>query len=121
KKIKGRFYNGDEWEEGIFPYPDYIYDRLLFRGKGKYKSLYKELSHIIFNNEKQVGGSMNKIEMYELISKNDKFNKYLIPYSEAINIEDILTQLEKHNKIVCKASEGSLGLNVYYIQKNDRN
>lgn len=119
KKISGKFYNGDKWEEKQFNYPDYIFDRMLFRGRKKYKKLYDEFSHIAFNNERKKGGSISKTYMYEIIANSKEFKSYLIPYIEVKNTEDVRRQLKKYGKIVCKADGGSLGLNVYFIEKKN--
>lgn len=117
QKIEGKYHNGTEWKEKTFNYPDYIYDRMLFRGKRKYAKLYREFSHIPFNNEKPTGGSTSKSRMYELIEQEGNFTEYIIPYIQVETVDDILAELHKHTKIICKENEGSLGVSVYSMEK----
>lgn len=119
KTIEGMYHDGSKWKKKTFHYPDYIYDRMLFRGKKKYAKLYREFEHIPFNNEKPTGGSISKSEMYKLIEKDGNFTDYIIPYIQVKTVEDILTQLNKYQKIICKENEGSLGVSVYSIEKKD--
>ena len=119
KTIEGTYHTGDKWEKKTFDYPNYIYDRMLFRSKKKYLKLYEEFKNIPFNNEKSKGGSINKSQMYEVIENSGCFLEYIIPYITVETIDDIFKQLDKYGKIVCKANEGSLGVSVYSIEKTD--
>src|SRR5699024_2696884 len=120
RKILGRFHNGEKWEEKLFEYPDYIYDRMLFRGVQKYQKLYDEFSHIPFNNEKKKGGPIDKTDIYELLRKSTEFQTYLIPYIEVSGRQDVLGYLKKYKNIVCKANSGSFGLSVYFIKNLEK-
>lgn len=119
KTIEGTYHNGTEWKKKTFHYPDYIYDRMLFRGKKKYAPLYEEFAHIPFNNEKPTGGSISKSQMYERIEGDGRFTDYIIPYVQVETVDDIVGQLHKYNRIICKENEGSLGLSVYSMEKKD--
>lgn len=118
KKIEGTYYNGEKWTRKKFDYPDYIYDRLLTRGR-KHLEMYEEFSNIPFNNEKRVGGSMNKARMYKLIEKGKQFKDYLIPYKSVQSINDITNFFNQSLKVICKSETGSLGRNVFYFEKID--
>lgn len=86
KTIEGIYHDGTKWKRKIFHYPDYIYDRMLFRGKKRYAKLYKEFAHIPFNNEKPTGGSISKSQMYELIERDGRFIDYIIPVNIGVKI-----------------------------------
>lgn len=51
KTIKGTYYNKDRSTPKNFPYPDYIYDRVLTRGR-MFKQFYDEFEDVPFSNKK---------------------------------------------------------------------
>lgn len=117
KTIEGSCYENGEWVKKTFPYPDYLYDRYLMRGRSEHK-MYEEFAHIPFNNENPMSGSLNKTEMYRLLESNPKVGRYLIPYEPIETIDQVINALNEFNKIICKAENGNRGLSVQFIEKH---
>lgn len=116
--ILGTYHDGENWKQKTFPYPDYIYDRMLTRGR-KHQELYKSFQDIPFSNEKTPSGSLSKKQMYDAILKGKTFKDYLIPFEIIRSTDACIDYLHRHHKIICKPDVGSEGRNVLLIEKKD--
>lgn len=99
QKIKGFVYEENNWVSYIFDYPDVVIDRFRMREIKGYDNVYQELAHLPFTNVNK-GGSMNKLDLYNLLKKIDVVNDYLIPYKEVTSIDDLKSL--RPSRIMCK-------------------
>ena len=116
--IRGHFYINKEWVPMIVSYPNVIYDRLRLRGMKKYQHIYDELDYIPFTNELD-GGSISKLEMYELLDSVSELKEYMIPYQKIDRVKDIVNFLDTYDKVILKPVKGSFAVGVHYIEKLD--
>ena len=116
KKINGFVLHGDSWVRKELDYPDVIFDRLRMRGHQPFQKIYDEFVDIPFTNDRK-GGSLSKLEAYDLIASSGCFGEYLIPYHEINDADIIWDYLDRYHKVVVKPLEGSFGSGVIYIGK----
>lgn len=115
RTIEGTCHDGDKWTIKVFPYPNYIYDRMLTRGR-KHKKFYDEFKDIPFSNEKFPSGSFSKSKMYQVIEKGGEYTDYLIPYHEIYSPKELLNLLNKYDSIICKPDVRNEGINIFFVE-----
>lgn len=113
--IKGYTLRGEEWEDSYLPFPDVVLDRFKRRGAATFKTHYERLSHIPFNHNR-IGGSFNKMRLYDIVSRAPELRKYLIPYDVLRTTEHLLNFVEKHGRSVIKPCSGTLGKGIVTIE-----
>lgn len=117
KIINGFYYNKEgEYSRKKYKYPDVIIDRLRRRGQEEYQHVYDEFIDIPFNNIRD-GGSLDKSDIYRIVSTSPVFKEVLIPYKDINSLGDILSFLDEHNKIILKPTVASFGDGVVSIVK----
>lgn len=122
--VKGKKYHADKgvWEEDERPLPTLLYDRCFYGDDEHSKqcmpivSWLKSRDDITFLGY----GLPNKLELYESL-KNSILAPYL-PASQLVsNQEIVLTELDKHKKLILKPINGSQGYGIYYLKKQQKN
>lgn len=116
KTIKGTYYNGDRWATKTFPYPDYIYDRVLTKGR-MFTKFYDEFEDVPFSNEKTPSAPFSKSEMYAMVRDAIKYKNHAVPSHEVQNIRQLQEHLNTYNKIMCKPNTGSKKAVIFYAEK----
>lgn len=122
--IKGRKFDPltDGWKESEFPLPSLIYDRC-FYGNDKYsKQCIPIVSWLKSRNDIQfLGyGLPNKLELYQTL-QNSQLAPYLPASKPLSDAGSLLTELQKHRKLILKPINGSQGYGIYYVKKNQKN
>jgi hypothetical protein len=122
--VKGKKYHPGKgiWEEDERPLPALLYDRC-FYGEDEHSkqcmpivSWLKSRDDITFLGY----GLPNKLELYESL-KTSILSPYL-PVSQLVTNEGIvLSELEKHKKLILKPINGSQGYGIYYLKKQQKN
>ena len=121
KIIKGYYYypNSDtlnekisEWKEGIFPYPAVVYRRVKNVKDSKYDNLWIQVNRKVFNSF-----SLNKWEVWRLLSKNEQMGRYLPLTILFRSYLDLLNLLDRLDSLYLKPISGSLGSGIVQIQK----
>ena len=117
KIINGFYYNKEgEYSRKKYKYPDVVIDRLRRRGHEEYQYVYDEFIDIPFNNIRD-GGSLDKSDIYRIVSTSPVFKEVLIPYKDINSLGDILSFIERHSKIILKPTVASFGDGVVSIFK----
>lgn len=121
KEVRTYFHENGKWTVKYISYKtdlDVIYDRLRMRGRKGFKEIYKELSHLPFNND-LYGASVNKLDLYNKLSNSDFNPKYMIPYSKAENNYIVNNYLDEYNEIILKPTNGTFGESIIFVKKID--
>lgn len=121
KRINGYFYENNQWRIKTFRFPDYIYDRFLGRGLKDYRDFYKKLDHIHFNSRRRVSGPISKATTFQFMEKNTFMKKYLIPFENITNKNELDLFLNNHGKVVLKFNNESQGRNIFFIEREREN
>ncbi|WP_340400073.1 YheC/YheD family protein [Paenibacillus sp. FSL H8-0079] len=116
--IKGYVLEDGEWQARYCPFPDVIYDRLKARGNAQYSSVYTDLGHVPFTDERN-GGSFSKKKIYEILQKNAELAAHLIPYTAVENVHEILAFIDNHETSIIKPSIGSFGNGIIVVQREE--
>ncbi|MFC5711350.1 YheC/YheD family protein [Thalassorhabdus alkalitolerans] len=120
QKIKGHIYESYKWVPYIFNYPDVIIDRYRMRNIQGYDGVYQEFSDIPFTNINK-GGSMNKLDFYNLLKKTGEVEDTIIPYKNVTSFNDLKHFTDSYETVILKPLSGSFGSGIYFIEKKNNN
>lgn len=120
KIIRAQVFQDFQWKEKIVRYPDVIYDRLRMNGRSVYKLPYVEFSGIPFTHTLSVK-ELNKLEIYNNLSKHTELSSVIIPYMKVEDIEGLLEFLNQHRTIILKPIHGSFAMGIIKLTKNEKN
>ncbi|WP_138496563.1 YheC/YheD family protein [Paenibacillus pinistramenti] len=116
RRIRGFSWNGREWEEGWFPYPDVVYDRYRRRWKDK-SGCYDPLSGITSTHT--LPANPGKVAFYRVLSRHPEVKKLLIPYLAKVRPDSLIDFLSKHRKVVLKPNGGTHGRRTLFITRKE--
>ena len=119
-KIRGVYFDEKNkiWVEKDFPLPDVFYDRV------KAVKTYQLTGDEVRRRFDQLGikkinsrGEFNKWELYRLFHSDDKLSKHLPETKYFQNVNDLISMLERFDKVYLKGCKGSRGKQVLSIAK----
>ena len=113
KKIEGLYYDKGKWIKKEFQFPDVILNTANQRTKVQNKIYYK-LEKIVPYTSFPVG---SKIDVYKKLGKSEYLKKFLIPYKQVRDTNDILAFLNKYKQIIIKPIRGHHGDNVVKLER----
>ncbi len=119
--IKGYSHDGRKWRSGIFPFPDIVYNRILYRnieGSTEIKNILKR-----FQQDKDIhlfnSRFLEKWEVHKVISTN-KETAHLVPDTELLTRETLGNMLKRHKEVLLKPRHSSRGQGIIKIIKLPR-
>ncbi|UTR13565.1 YheC/YheD family protein [Salipaludibacillus sp. LMS25] len=100
-----------QWKEGVFPYPDAIFKRVV-TSEEMTEHLYEKTNGCIFNSH-----FFNKWDMWEWLAP-DSFIRQHLPYTQALtSLEDIYQALDVYGCVYLKPKIGSGGKGIIQVKK----
>lgn len=121
RKISGFYLETDpegnrEWKSHIFPLPDVVYDRILFRTLER-KKLAKEVTSFFLNNNIRYFNPkfLNKWETYRILISNPVLHQHLPDTQKYDGPEALLEFLKTYKTVYLKPTNGSLGKDIIRI------
>ncbi|HHW48362.1 MAG TPA: hypothetical protein GXX14_07070 [Clostridiaceae bacterium] len=105
--------NTNNWQRGIFPYPQSIYRTVGLSGKWKNHFL-SIIGDKIFNSR-----YFSKWDLYQWLSKNNEIGHHLPCTSLYRSYQDVLDLVEMYGKIYIKPVYGLQGRGIVQVSKND--
>lgn len=118
KVIKAKKHENFELKEYVVRYPDVVYDRLRMESSSIYNLVYRELEELPFTHTLQIK-DMNKLNVYEKLSKIGSLKNHLIPFGEVQDEEKLIEFLNDHESIILKPILGSFAIGIIKIEKID--
>lgn len=121
KKISGFFLTTDPegnslWKKHIFPLPDTVYDRIMYRTLERKKLTQKVTSFFIHNNVSYFNPKfLSKWETYQILYTNPKLHRYLPDTKKYDSSESLLEFLNTYKTVYLKPCNGSLGKDIIRI------
>ena len=119
-KIRGVYFDDRNkiWVEKDFPLPDVFYDRV------KTVKTYQLTGDEVRKRFDQLGikkinsrGGFNKWELYRLFQSDDNLSKHVPETKYYQNVDDLLSMLERFDKVYLKGCNGSRGKQVLSVAK----
>lgn len=114
KKIKGRFFVNEKWQERETDFPDLIDNAPSI---GKYRDFYAEMTKFVPMMCFRIG---NKQKIQDILEKDGEFSHILINTEEVTNFDSFKLFLDKHQVIILKPSGGNMGRNIIKISNNNQ-
>jgi hypothetical protein len=122
--VKGRKFNivNDLWEEDECPLPTLLYDRCFYGDDEHSKQCIPIVSWLKSRNDITfLGyGLPNKLELCDSL-KNSILSPYLPSSQFVSDARLVLSELDKHKKLILKPINGSQGYGIYYVKKQQKN
>ncbi|MDQ0254198.1 glutathione synthase/RimK-type ligase-like ATP-grasp enzyme [Evansella vedderi] len=118
EKIDGMKYDKvqQQWKDGRFPLPEYIYDRTFFpKNKLFRKAMIKKINTIKKKTIFLGSGLPNKWIVYQWLQQNNTLKKHLPP-TTLLSKASLQSYLETFSKIVLKPIFGSGGYGFYVVE-----
>lgn len=114
RKIFSGYYftTGGEWTEGIFPFPNAIYNRTYFK-KNRFTELRNEMGVHIFNNCR-----MTKGKLWRLLSKTD-VKEYLPHTMRLTGSKSFIGMMKIYPSVYLKPTDLSKGNGIYKAIRKD--
>ncbi|MFV9511210.1 YheC/YheD family protein [Tepidibacillus sp. LV47] len=113
--IQGWFYRNNQWEVGIFPLPDVIYNRISSRSQErKFKAKIAELQkQIPFFNEH----FLNKWQVYEMLKKTS-IHQFMPETTYFKGNQSLKEMIKKYPIVYLKPTNGALGKGIIKIERS---
>ncbi|AYU54137.1 YheC/YheD family protein [Staphylococcus debuckii] len=111
KKINGQFFEKGKWVRKIVDYPDVVDNEPM---KMKNKKIYNNLKETSIFTTNPLGG---KNKVFRMLKESQLFEDVLIPYILVRNPDDVLSFLNRYNKILLKPVFSNQGRNIIVIEK----
>lgn len=109
------------WVSAIYPLPDVVYDRIASR-KGEARQLIKEtkkklmeLPYLKYFNP----FFLNKWQVHQMLENNFRLKPHL-PETKPLTTENLEEMLSKYKTLYLKPSNGSLGLGIIKVTRDER-
>ena len=104
------------WKRHVFPLPDTVYDRILFRTLEK-KKLTKEVTSFLLQNNVSYFNPkfLNKWKTYQVLLTNPNLHRYLPDTKKYDRPELLLKFMETYKTVYLKPTNGSLGKDIIRI------
>jgi YheC/D like ATP-grasp len=115
--IEGFTYGKNGWEQGIFPFPNVVYDRLPNRRIENHQALKLVKKRLIdeYSIPWYNPGFFNKWSIHQLLIHDTQAAKYLPETFRTPSISKMEEMLASYQNIYLKPINGSLGLGVYQL------
>ncbi|HNX28692.1 MAG TPA: YheC/YheD family protein [Syntrophomonadaceae bacterium] len=117
RKIKGYSHDGNKWRSGNYPFPDVVYNRILYRTaeeSTEVKSILRKFEQdkdiYLFNSR-----FLDKWEVHKAISSN-KETAHLVPDTELLTRENLIIMLYRHKEVLLKPRRSSKGHGIIKIK-----
>ena len=120
-KISGFFLTTDQqgyttWKKHVFPLPDTVYDRIMFRTQERKKLTKEVASYFIRNNIPFFNPKfLSKWETYGVLLTNPALHRYLPDTKKYDRPESLIKFLEIYKTVYLKPINGSLGKDIIRI------
>nr|WP_263328431.1 YheC/YheD family protein [Neobacillus sp. Marseille-Q6967] len=122
--VKGKKFNTEteQWDDGLYPLPEILYDRCFYGDDHHSKkcipivSWLKSRSDIAFLGY----GLPNKLDLYHALNETI-LAPYLPPSQLVDHTAAVIKELNKQKKLIIKPINGSQGYGIYCIKKNHHN
>lgn len=115
--IRGNVYADGQWVEKIVPFPDVIYDRLRMRGLQPYNLFYEAFDFYgVPMTHTTEAGSIDKLTLYEQLSKYEQLQEHLIPFIKIETHENIEEGLRQYKNLILKPRRGSFAQGIIIIR-----
>lgn len=122
KNITGLFLDVDSdgrffWKRHVFPLPDIVYDRILFRNFER-KKITKQVSSFLAGQQNVIAFNpkfLNKWETHSILHRQPELQPHL-PETAILNSPNILANfLERYQTVYLKPVNGSLGKDIIRV------
>ncbi len=117
RQIKGYSYDGKKWCYGIYPFPDIVYNRILYRSveeSAEVRNILKKFEQdkdvYLFNTR-----FLDKWEVHKAINTN-KETSHLVPETELLTRETLVIMLKRHKEVLLKPRRSSKGQGIVKIK-----
>jgi len=117
RQIKGYSYDGSKWCNGIYPFPDVVYNRILYRTvedsvevRNILKKFEQDKDLYLFNSR-----FLDKWEVHKAINSN-KETVHLVPDTELLTRENLTIMLKRHKEVLLKPRRSSKGQGIIKIK-----
>ncbi|KOP81479.1 YheC/YheD family protein [Cytobacillus solani] len=112
QKILGKVYEGGEWIEMEFPFPDVIYNSS-YPISDKAEEIFDYLYDRIPFTSHSIG---DKLSVYNRLKKAKEFKPYLIPFQK-LSAQHFFEMIQRYEKLILKPLSGHQGVGVIFIEK----
>lgn len=115
--LKGYSHDGIKWRSGIYPFPDIIYNRILYRNiedSSEVKKILKRFQQdkdIYFFNTR----FLEKWEIHKIISSH-KDTAHMVPDTELLTRDNLGIMLERHGEVLLKPRRSSRGQGIIKVK-----
>lgn len=115
--IRGISIKNNNWQPGVFPWPDIIYNRIRMRKIEKLPKTKRLLKQINLDKRIHFFNSrfLNKREVYEAL-KTHPDTDTIIPDTRSFSRSNLYSMLKIHNEVFMKPNHGSIGKGIYKIK-----
>lgn len=115
--IRGYSHDGKKWLIGNYPFPDVVYNRILYRNveemavvKNILRKFEQDADIYLFNSR-----FLDKWEVHKAIISN-KDTAHLVPETELFNRINLFQMLRKHSEVLLKPRNSSKGQGIIKIK-----
>ncbi len=106
-----------QWAKHLFPLPDVVYNRILYRSVER-KKITSKIASFLFNqkNVKYFNPKfLNKWETHVILAQNPRLREHLPVTKKHDNLDNLLKFLALYQTVYLKPVHGSLGKNIIRI------
>ncbi len=114
KKIKGRFFINEKWQEKETDFPDLIDNAPSI---GKYRNFYDEMTKFVPMMCFRIG---NKQKIQNILETDGEFSHILINTEEVTDFDSFKLFLDKYQIIILKPNGGNMGRNIIKISNSNQ-
>lgn len=115
RTIEGNAWDGTQWIQHTFPYPDVIYDRMRRKGSDQFGNIYEKLEGIPMTHTLR-GRSIVKSKVYNWLRHDPNLKKSLIPFMTMKEPEKVIEFIHKHQRVILKADGGASAQNIFTVE-----
>lgn len=113
KTVTGKCYSEKGWKTKTVPLPKIINNMPFIKANSKAYNFLEQNSKLMFH---YFGG---KLHVENLLKKNNLLNGLYIPSIDEITEENVLDMLSKHNKILFKPINSTMGRGIFALEKEN--
>ena len=107
-----------EWHRRVFPLPDVVYDRILFRTIERKKSTKRVTSYLLDNNIAYFNPKfLNKWETSIILMEEPCLVEHLPDTKKYDGLDNLLLFLEQYKVVYVKPANGSLGKGIIQLSR----
>lgn len=114
--IDGYRYQHKRWNQGYYPLPTHVYDRIFYRGSKQIRH-FKPFIECLHKEHKVTflgRGLPGKWKVYQMLNKNKRLHEYLVP-TWSFSDSTLRAKLNTYGALCVKPSSGSHGKGVMKV------